>query len=60
MTFHTYQSLAELFLVHPKTVSRWVLALERRRKIVTFRPTRNTVRISADQLPALLAAKVQL
>lgn len=59
LRFFTYQELAQVFAVHPKTVSRWVRALERNGKLSAFRPTNNTVRIPQDQVQALLAAKVK-
>ena len=58
MKFYTYHDLAAVLRVHPKTVSRWVIALEKQRRFVLFRPTRTTVRISEDNLSELLRRKI--
>ncbi len=42
----TYQDLAALWQVHPKTISRWV----RRLRIRVLRPTQNTVRIPDSEV----------
>lgn len=54
MKFYTYQDLAAVWQVHPKTVSRWVLRLEKKRGLVVFRPTRTTIRLSEDNVTFLM------
>lgn len=54
----TYQDLARTWQVNPKTVSRWIIRLERAGTIKPSRPTRNTVRLSDTDAALLKTCRV--
>lgn len=56
----TYHDLAARLKVSPKTLSKWICAMEAAGAIAPWRPTRNTVRLSEADIACLLGLRLRL